>query len=67
MHQLRKKPGTMCAEILVGELVVGEVEFKNYGVAEGWRWRDFKGDWGDAADQEAAIKEVLERYIATRR
>jgi hypothetical protein len=66
-YELRKVPNTMLAEVVLDSgLKIGEVEFKNYGVAEGWRWRDFKGEWGDAQDQEAAVKEVLDRYLATR-
>jgi hypothetical protein len=66
-YALRKVPNTMLAEVVLENgLVIGEVEFKNYGVDEGWRWRDFKGDWGDATDQATAVEQVLDRYLATR-
>lgn len=64
---LCKKPGTMCAEVVLDDVIVGEVEFMNYepvseGRGEAWRWRDHEGAWGNADTQEAAVDKVLERW-----
>jgi len=67
MTELRKKPGTMCAEVVIDGVVTGEVEFKNFepvnrGTGPAWRWRDARGGWGDAADQDDAVRIVEERW-----
>ncbi len=67
--ELRKKPGSACAEVWFNGVLIGEVEFMNYppvdhGVGDAWRWRDYAGEWGDAATQEAAVDVVLERWLA---
>ena len=62
--ELRKKPNSVCAEVLLDGVVVGEVEFMNFppvdhGSGDAWRWRDAFGAWGDAATQEAAVDVVV--------
>jgi hypothetical protein len=70
MTELRKKPGTMCAEVVIDGVVAGEVEFKNFepvdrGGGPAWRWRDNHNNWGDAIDQDDAVRIVTERWNAT--
>lgn len=68
--ELRKKSGSACAEVLLDDVVIGEVEFMNYppvdaGGGPAWRWRDLKGEWGNADTQEAAVGILVERRIAS--
>jgi hypothetical protein len=64
--ELRKKPGSACAEVWLDGVLIGEVEFMNFppvdqGTSPAWRWRSL-GEWGDAETQEAAIDVVIERW-----
>lgn len=68
---LRKRPGTVCAEVIYDSVVIGEVEYMNFppgslGVGDAWRWRDCDGKWGNAATQEDAVAVVLDRYLHPR-
>ncbi len=65
--ELRKKPGSACAEVVLDGEVIGEVEFMNYppidaGAGPAWRWRDLAGEWGNADTQEAAVDALVERW-----
>jgi hypothetical protein len=67
MTELRKKPGTACAEVLLDGEVIGEVEFMNFppvdhGAGPAWRWRDAKGAWGNAETQKAAVAVVVDHW-----
>lgn len=68
MTEVRKKPGTACAEVLFDGEIIGEVEFMNFppidqGAGPAWRWR-VGDDWGNAETQEAAVDVVVERWLA---
>jgi hypothetical protein len=68
--ELRKKPGSACAEVWLDGVLVGEVEFMNFppvdhGNGDAWRWRLNSGEWGDAATQEAAVAVVVARAGGT--
>lgn len=70
MTELRKKSGTACAEVVLDDTVIGEVEFMNFppvdqGAGPAWRWRDASGRWGNADTQEAAVDVVVERWLAS--